>query len=79
MELTDEEHRLSFVEGVLDMVEEEIPVDLWKTKSKEFDKWRSKTQTGLLANWDEFKASDLSARRHLMRIYCLGVVQGMSR
>ena len=79
MELTDKEHRLSFVEGVLDKVEGEIPVELWETKARDFEKWRKKAQAGLLANWDEFNSSPMSERARLMRLYCLGVVQGMSR
>lgn len=77
----DLDPRGAFVEGVLDMVEAEIPVELWGHQGyeKAIDVWRAKCLRGLLSNWSEFVHEEEGPRGWLMRLYCLGVVQGMSR
>lgn len=72
--------RIAFAEGVLDLIEGEIPIELWQKAHypKGVDEWRARCLAGLLANWKEFLEEDAPVSR-LMRLYCLGVVRGMNR
>ena len=52
-----QDEKVAFIDGVLDVLEGEIPLALWEHSkySAAVDVWRLRCTLGVIANWKEFE------------------------